>query len=279
MATMGAVGKGGKTNYGEKFEYHKIDDVDAALRVALVEHGVVATLVSISDRKMKRSSEMDKYNNLRTVYCCECLVTIKLVNADDPEDTTSIVGWGQGLDYGDKATGKAISYAAKAAYLSSFHLRGQPDNEADNMGASPIPVKEPLPKPEAKPSAAKAAKPTVKQEEPVVLPDYDSLSVEVQTWINACRTCDDMDMLRGLEPGLKEESESIKKMVMPFFEEQKKVCWAFEINKCKTIPELNAVGKAIADDKNKSLHTALHAVYGAKVKSLKEGLKGGKNDN
>jgi Flp pilus assembly CpaE family ATPase len=88
-----------------------------------------------------------------------------------------------------------------------------------------------------------------------------------------------MDMLRGFQKNLAQESDVLKQAVTPFVEEQKKVCWAFEINASKTIPELNAVGKAIADDGNKSLHTALHAVYGAKVKALKESLKEKKNDN
>lgn len=133
MGDMGAVGKGGKTSYGEKYAYHRIDDIDDKLRHALVQHGVVATIVSIDDRKLEHLQETDKQGKPRTTWYAECLLTIELVNADDPEQRATIKGWGQGLDYSDKATGKAISYAAKAAYLSAFHLRGQPDSEQDDI--------------------------------------------------------------------------------------------------------------------------------------------------
>ena len=48
------------------------------------------------------------------------------------------------MDYSDKATGKAISYAAKAAYLSAFHLRGQPDSESDDIRRPAPPAPPPV---------------------------------------------------------------------------------------------------------------------------------------
>jgi len=133
MSTMGAVGKGGQTNYGEKYRFHRIDDIDDKLRMALVEHKVIAVISDIRERKLECVQELDKHGKPRTTWYAECVLTIDLINADDPSEMLCISGWGQGLDYSDKATGKAISYAAKAAYLSAFHLRGQPDNEQDNI--------------------------------------------------------------------------------------------------------------------------------------------------
>ena len=133
MADMGAVGKGGKTDYGEKYAYHKIDDIDDKLRQALVAHGVVATIAEIEDRKLEHFDGTDKYGKPRTTWYAECKLHVELVNADTPGERLIIMGWGQGMDFSDKATGKAISYAAKAAYLSAFHLRGQPDSESDDI--------------------------------------------------------------------------------------------------------------------------------------------------
>jgi hypothetical protein len=133
MDHMGAVGKGGQTEYGERYKYHKIDDIDDSLRQALVANGVTAYITEINDRRLEHFEEQDKQGRPRTTWYAECSLVIELVNADDPAETTHIHGWGQGIDYGDKATGKAISYAAKAAYLSAFHLRGQPDNEQDDI--------------------------------------------------------------------------------------------------------------------------------------------------
>ena len=36
MESMGAVGKQGRVDYGEKFAFHRIDDIDDKLRVALI---------------------------------------------------------------------------------------------------------------------------------------------------------------------------------------------------------------------------------------------------
>lgn len=140
MEHMGAVGKGGKTSYGDKYEYHRIDDIDDRLRQALIANGVVATISEISERKLEGIEGTDKQGKSRTTWYAECHITVELVNADDPSQRTSIKGWGQGLDHSDKATGKAISYAAKAAYLSAFHLRGQPDNERDDIARKQAPA-------------------------------------------------------------------------------------------------------------------------------------------
>jgi hypothetical protein len=147
MDRMGAVGKGGKTAYGERYAYHRIDDIDDALRQALVAEGVVATITTIDNTPLEHFEGTDRQGKPRTTWYAECKLTIELVNADKPEERTCIQGWGQGLDYSDKATGKAISYAAKAAYLSAFHLRGQPDNESDDIPRGRAQTTRDLPRP------------------------------------------------------------------------------------------------------------------------------------
>lgn len=250
MRSMGAVGKSGKANYGDRFEYHRIDDIDDKLRGALVEHGVVVVIVDIYNQSLVQYEEKDKYGNPRTTWKAECFVDIDLINVDDPKDKLCIVGWGQGLDYGDKATGKALSYAAKSAYLSAFHLRGQPDNEQDNIPSPP----------------ASAVKKTPQKAK---LPDYDLVSPDTQEIINAIRQADCMTSLAALLPGIEAENEHMRKLVMPFFEDQKKSCWEAEINRCTTEDGLRAVGAEIAKDKNKELHAALQGVYATKLKSLR----------
>lgn len=189
MATMGAIGKGGKTNYGDRFEYHRIDDIDERLREALVRHGVVATIVEITDDSLKSIEDTDKYGNRRITWSAECKIRIELVNADNPTDRATFVGWGQGLDYSDKATGKAISYAAKAAYLSAFHLRGQPDNEQDNITRNAAPAK----KPEV------AAGPTEEQ------------SREIAKWQDDMVKCQTLDQLNKLAVSLVDRESWLKK--------------------------------------------------------------------
>ena len=196
MRTMGAVGKGGQTNYGEKFAYHKIDDIDEALRGALVQHGVVATVREINDRKLDHFEETDRQGKPRTTWYAECLIVIELVNADDPKDISTIVGWGQGLDYSDKATGKAISYAAKSAYLSAFHLRGQPDNEEDNI-----------------------VKPGKSAAEAKTAPD---LSAAAKSWVDAINQADCIDSLNAVGEGLRNETPEMQNAARPFYAKKMK---------------------------------------------------------
>jgi hypothetical protein len=133
MDDLGAVGKTGKTSYGEQFAYHKIDDIDDQLRTALIANGIVVVPTAVTDARISHVEETDRAGKPRTTWHAECSLTITLINADAPEERLEISGWGQGIDYSDKATGKALSYAAKSAYLSAFHLRGQPDVEAQNI--------------------------------------------------------------------------------------------------------------------------------------------------
>jgi hypothetical protein len=133
MDDLGAVGKTGRTNYGEKFEYHRIDDIDDQLRTALIANGLVVVPTAVTEARITHVEELDRAGKPRTTWHAECQLEITLINADQPEERLEIAGWGQGIDYSDKATGKALAYAAKSAYLSAFHLRGQPDVEAQNI--------------------------------------------------------------------------------------------------------------------------------------------------
>lgn len=131
MREMGAIGKTGRPDGGAGYAYHRIDDIDDRLRQALIAHGVIAFPADIEDRKIEYY--VDEAKGGRIIWYAEVVLRITLVNADNPEERVTIVGWGQGVDFSDKATGKAYSYAAKAAYLTAFHLRGQPDSEQDSI--------------------------------------------------------------------------------------------------------------------------------------------------
>jgi len=103
------------------FEYHRIDDVEAATKPLFVKHGVLA-VPTVAECHFDNAGGW----NVATVR-----LEIAFINANNPEDRQVISSWGQGLDKQDKAIGEAISYACKNAYLSIFHLKGKPDPEAD----------------------------------------------------------------------------------------------------------------------------------------------------
>jgi hypothetical protein len=253
MHTMGAVGKGGVANYGEKFAYHRIDDIDDKLRVALVEHGVIATIIEIRDRKLEHFEDVDKYGKKRITWYAECLIVIELVNADNPDDRKCIQGWGQGLDNSDKATGKAIAYAAKSAYLSAFHLRGQPDNEADNI-TRPAASASSLAESSIK---ATASSPNVD--------DFDSLPEDAQAWINAINQCDNIEDFTDMNARIGRESESLKKQVEPFVS---RAYWSLRIRECGNLSDLNKVGLEIRKEPE-HIQAPMRAKYKERLSQLK----------
>ena len=244
MDTMGAVGKGGKTSYGDKFAYHKIDDIDDKLRGALVEHGVVATISSIKDRKLENYQGVDKYGNARTEWYAECLIEIELVNADNPADRSVIVGWGQGLDYSDKATGKAMSYAAKSAYLSAFHLRGQPDNEEDNIPKTPN-----LPK--------------LTQQEPEV-------TEVMQSWIDSMNQCDSFESFARMEVKLKKESSELFEALDGWRQQAAIRCLTQSVETANNLEELANLAEVLRRQPE-AIQKPLRVAYSKRVKELKQG--------
>jgi hypothetical protein len=131
----GALEKSGQTKYGDNYKYHKIDDVVDRLRPLFVEHGV-AMLVTVDERSL---SEAGKTSNGKTQWRADLLLNISFVNADKPEERVALHAWGDGIDTGDKAAGKAYAYALKNVLLATFFLRGQPDVEEDHEEATVSP--------------------------------------------------------------------------------------------------------------------------------------------
>jgi len=232
MERMGAVGKGGQVNYGDKYQYHKIDDIDDKLRACLVEHGVVCMVTEIHDRKL------EFFTGGKGAWQAECAITIELVNADNPTERTSIKGWGQGLDTSDKATGKAFSYALKSAYLSAFHLRGQPDNEADNINAKPT-------------SAAPAAEDI----------ELDGAS---QSWVDAINQVDDAWMLPPLGQSLLKEPPPVQKAVWPFYCQM----WGKILKQAETKERLEELGNVLAKEP-KHVGDAVRDAYKKQAAAIK----------
>ena len=59
-------------------------------------------------------------------------VTYRFVNVDNPQEYIEIKTYGDGIDTGDKATGKAMTYADKYALLKAYKIStgDDPDQEA-----------------------------------------------------------------------------------------------------------------------------------------------------
>ena len=82
----------------------------------------------IEQEQIKTTS---KYGE-KTQFYIRLKATYTVVNIDKPEEKVSAVGFGDGIDSGDKATGKANTYARKYALIDLFNLSkgDDPDREA-----------------------------------------------------------------------------------------------------------------------------------------------------
>lgn len=107
----GSAGQGTGVNY---------DEVIAVLAPLLTKHGIVVSVDKVDD---SRGRETKKGN-----YIYECDHLISYINIDNPEDRLVSRIESHAQDSGDKAPGKAVTYATKVSMLKVFGIETG-DNE------------------------------------------------------------------------------------------------------------------------------------------------------
>ena len=139
MSDIAAIGKL-KKNEQQNFKFRGIDDVYNACHPVMAKHGVFcAPEVLLCERQDKTTSK-DKqviYTKLRVKYT---------FYADDGSSVSTTVE-GEGMDYGDKSTAKAMAIAHKYALLQIFCIPTEEidDPDSDSVELSGKPVKETAP--------------------------------------------------------------------------------------------------------------------------------------
>ena len=106
----------------------KHDDVVAKLRPHLLDAGIVIAH-SIVDCDITEGTVPSKNGDKRNVVAKVCVMQ-EVINVEKPEDRIVSHWNGMGEDSGDKAVGKAISYACKYGLLKTFLL--ETGDDADN---------------------------------------------------------------------------------------------------------------------------------------------------
>lgn len=108
------VGKGGK-NREQGYSFRKAEDVLASVKAALDAHGVI-TVHRIADY------ERTQFTTAKgTVGHCVLLKQITSFYAPDGSSVET-ESWGEGMDYSDKATNKAMTQATKYTYVRTFNI-------------------------------------------------------------------------------------------------------------------------------------------------------------
>lgn len=115
---------GGGANY--KAVTH--DQAVSVIRASLVKHGIViepkqreGEFVQMRDLNLPVPVKMGLYSGFYDVH---------FVNMDKPEDRTVVSVEAHANDNGDKAPGKAMTYAVKTAILKQFTLETGEDDES-----------------------------------------------------------------------------------------------------------------------------------------------------
>ena len=99
------------------------DAVTGMVRQHLIEHGVIIAPTLI-DSEFHAREEGQKQRLYAAYY------EIRFINMDHPDESVSIRIEAHALDNGDKAPGKAISYATKYAILKLFNIETGEDEES-----------------------------------------------------------------------------------------------------------------------------------------------------
>lgn len=102
------------------------DQIVSHIRAAMVEHGVVVQFDQLSGEFLRDIPT--KSGGVQFLYGGS--YRVDLVNADDPTDRASSVVYSHAIDNGDKAPGKAITYAVKAAINKALLLETGDDEES-----------------------------------------------------------------------------------------------------------------------------------------------------
>lgn len=99
------------------------DAVTGLVRQHLVDKGVVIVPTMV-ESKFHEREEGAKQRLYEATY------NVQFINVDQPEEVVSVMIQAHALDNGDKAPGKAISYATKYAILKLFNLETGEDEES-----------------------------------------------------------------------------------------------------------------------------------------------------
>lgn len=110
---------------GRSYKGVSHDAVTAALRPALIKHGIVVHVNQTSEKVMDGKTAKG-YPKIRY----EAWYDVALINMDNPADRLTYQVHAHAEDGGDKAPGKAISYAVKSVLLKAFTLETGENDES-----------------------------------------------------------------------------------------------------------------------------------------------------
>lgn len=130
---ISAVAKNLNVGYG-KSQYKAVGEADvlAAVKPAEAKYKVYSYPVSRRVIESNVLTSLDKDGNEKRQLFMRLEVVYRFVNMENPEEYIDITTYGDGVDPGDKAPGKAMTYADKYALLKAYKIitGDDPDQKA-----------------------------------------------------------------------------------------------------------------------------------------------------
>lgn len=133
---LGVVAKNLSVDMGKGKSYKAVQEKDVLDAVKPIEekYGVysypVERKIVDNDVLTKESEYNGKITKTNTIFM-RVETTYRFVNIDKPEEFIDIKTYGDGLDTGDKAPGKAMTYGDKYALLKAYKIATGDDPDKD----------------------------------------------------------------------------------------------------------------------------------------------------
>lgn len=128
-----AVAKNLSVGYG-KSSYKAVGEADvlAAVKPAEIKYGVYSYPVSREIVDSAVLTSIDRDGNEKRQLFMRVKTVYRFVNMEKPEEYVDMVTYGDGVDPGDKAPGKAMTYADKYGLLKAYKIitGDDPDQKA-----------------------------------------------------------------------------------------------------------------------------------------------------
>ena len=129
---LGFVQKGLEVGFGN-FKYKAVSEVDVleAIKPLEKKYGVFSYPVATEIEEQMQVTQNTKNGEVTNFYL-RIKRTYRFLCVDNPKDFVDIISYGDGVDSGDKATGKAQTYADKYALMKAYKIStgDDPDKEA-----------------------------------------------------------------------------------------------------------------------------------------------------
>lgn len=120
---ISAVAKNLNVGYG-KSQYKAVGEADVLAAVKPTEEKYKVYSYPVSRRVIESNvlTSLDKDGNEKRQLFMRLEVVYRFVNMENPEEYIDITTYGDGVDPGDKAPGKAMTYADKYALLKAYKI-------------------------------------------------------------------------------------------------------------------------------------------------------------